>query len=353
MDPRATGLNPGLTTAALWRGGSTVTLERVALPEPGPGEVLARVRLATVCGSDLHTVAGRRAGPCPGVLGHEAVGEVAAVGPGGAAAVDGSPVLPGRRIVWSVTVGCGECDRCRAGLTAKCRTVRKVGHEPFDSSWPLSGGYAEHILLPAGTALVHVPDGVPDAVAAPAACATGTVMAALEAAGPLGGRRVLVVGVGMLGLTAVAAARTRGASAVTVTDLDPERAALAERFGATATAPPGGELPECDVALEFSGSSPAFEAALRALDVGGRIVLVGAVAPVPSAAVDPERIIRRRLTVTGVHNYEPRHLREAVDFLAATADLPWAGLVADPLPLERITELLTAHGGPPRTSVVP
>ncbi|WP_020579678.1 alcohol dehydrogenase catalytic domain-containing protein [Actinopolymorpha alba] len=164
---------PELTRAALWRGGDRFDVVDVPLPVPGPREVLVRVLLATVCGSDHHTVAGRRSGPCPGVLGHEGVGELVACGAG----VD---IAPGERVVWSVTVACGGCDRCAAGRTAKCRSVRKVGHEAWDSDWPLSGTYAEHLLLPRGASLVRVPPTVSDAVASPAGCATATVMAALD-----------------------------------------------------------------------------------------------------------------------------------------------------------------------------
>ncbi|WP_222844516.1 alcohol dehydrogenase catalytic domain-containing protein [Saccharomonospora sp. CUA-673] len=119
------------------------------------------VDLATVCGSDRHTVGGRRSAPCPSVLGHEAVGRVVAAGAGAPAAV-------GERVVWAVTVSCGACDLCRGGRTAKCRRVRKIGHEPFDAGWPLSGGFAGHVVLPAGATVVSVPDGLPDTLAAPA-----------------------------------------------------------------------------------------------------------------------------------------------------------------------------------------
>ena len=165
MDPFA----PRVTTAAVWVG-TGVELQKVEVPDLTDGDTLVRVRLATVCGSDLHTVSGRRDAPCPSVLGHEAVGEVVALG-------DHNQLRVGDRVVWSVTVACGQCDRCGSGRTAKCHTVRKVGHEPFDGDWPLSGAYAEHIVLPRGIAVVRVPDTMPDAVAAPAACATATVMA--------------------------------------------------------------------------------------------------------------------------------------------------------------------------------
>lgn len=322
---------------AVWRGGAEVTLETVDLPVPRPGETLVEVDLATVCGSDHHTVSGRRPGACPSVLGHEGVGRI---------------VGTGRRVVWGVTVSCGTCDRCLRGLTAKCRSVRKLGHETYEPAWPLSGTYATHVLLPAGTAVVPVPATVADAVAAPAGCATATVMAALERAGSLRGKRVLVLGAGMLGLTAVAAAVEAGAAEVVVSDVEPSRLERAVDFGATSTLSVGQAFPPVDVAMDFSGAASAVEAALGALDIGGSLVLVGSVSPGRAIAVDPEAIVRGWRSVSGVHNYEPRHLEQAVAFLAAST-LPWGELVEEPVGLDRVADVLTSELGRPRASVRP
>ena len=332
---------PGMTRAAVWTG-EGIDIRELSLPAAGGNAALIRVRLATVCGSDLHTIEGRRPGPCPSVLGHEAVGDV--VMPGGHRGV-----TAGDRVVWSVTAICGRCARCRAGRTAKCETVRKVGHEPLAGDWPLSGSYAEHIVLPVGVTVERVPDGLVDAVAAPAACATATVMATLEAAGPLAGRRVLLVGAGMLGVTAAAACAEAGAH-VQISDLDSARVGTAGQFGAV---PDGGG--DVDVAIDFSGSSVAVADALARLDIGGVMVLAGSVLPGPSLAVDPESVVRRWLTITGVHNYEPRHLRQALDFLHRTrAVRPWEGLVALPVPLTSLASVLgPAPGGTLRASVEP
>ena len=345
------------TLAAVWRGGEDIALGPVAVPPLQPGDVLVRVRLATVCGSDRHTVSGRRSQPCPSILGHETVGEIVALGAGGATSLDGRPLALGQRVIWSVTFACGTCDRCRAGVTAKCRTVRKAGHQALDSDWGLSGGYARHVLLPNGLAIAVVDDDVADAVAAPAACATATVMAVIEKAGLLTGRRVMVVGAGMLGLGAIAAAAWAAASSVTAVDPTPSRRDLARRFGATHVEPSVPEAGDycCDVLLEFSGSSAALQAALRTLDVQGVAVLAGSVAPDTPVVVDPESVVRRQLSIAGVHNYEPRHLGAALSFLQKTRDrFPWTDLVAEPTPLNGIAGLLTTPAGTtPRSSIAP
>jgi putative phosphonate catabolism associated alcohol dehydrogenase len=343
---------PDHTIAAVWRGGDAIALESVAVPTLGPGDVLVRVRFATVCGSDRHTVSGRRDQPCPSILGHETVGEIVAIGER-AYALDGSRLRIGQRVIWSVTLPCGACDRCRRGITAKCRGVRKAGHEALDSDWGLSGGYARHVLLPRGLPIAVVGDELGDALAAPAACATATVMAVNERAGSLAGQRVVVLGAGMLGLTAAAVAAQAGAASLTVVDPSCARREFARQFGATEVRSAAPEAGTCDVLLEFSGSSAALQNGLAALEIQGVAVLAGSVAPNGAIAVDPESVVRRQLSIHGVHNYEPRHLAAALDFLLQTRErFPWADLVAEPKPLEDIADLLRKPSGPtPREAI--
>lgn len=345
---------PQTTQAAVWHGGSTVTIEELPVPPLQSGEVLVEITLATVCGSDRHTVNGRRAQPHPSVLGHEAVGRIVAL-EGAVHTVDGEALRIGDRVIWSVTLPCGQCDRCQSGLTAKCRTLKKTGHEAMDSGWALSGGYAHHILLPRGMPIARVYDALSDVLAAPAACATATVMAVIERAGELRGRRIAVVGAGMLGLTATAASASAGARDVVAVDPDAGRRALAERFGAGSTVADTADLADVDVLLEFSGSTAATQEALARLTIGGVAVLAGAVAPGGDLAISPEYLVRNQLSLRGQHNYEPRHLSAALRFLGATAgDYPWEELVAPPQPLTAIHALLTGLPGPlPRYSVAP
>lgn len=373
----------GEVRAQVWLGGDRFELREFERPAPGPGEALVAIDLATVCGSDVHTVAGHRAGAHPSILGHEAVGRVVATHAQAPRYVDGGVVGVGDRLVWGVTAACGTCDRCTAGRSAKCRRLLKTGHEPLTGPWPLSGGYASHILLRQGLALVPVPDTVPDGPAATAACALATVMACLDpaVAGELSDRRVLVVGAGMLGLCACAVAAQAGAR-VAVLDPVRERVEQAFRFGAqevwparetgstetgpTAADPTAGPTAGpararpaeasrgVDVAVELSGHPAGVASALAALDIGGRAVLAGSVSPTAPQTFDPEQIVRRHLTVTGVHNYEPRHLEQAVAFLAGPGSgYPWADLIAAPTSLESLPDSMLATGTLLRRAVSP
>ena len=326
-------------TAVLWRGGAEFQSVQVPLPQPGPGETLVRLTAATVCGSDRHTVSGRRSSACPSVLGHEGVGVVLSTR--GGHTVQGLPLHEGDRVVFGVTSSCGQCAPCLRGLTAKCTTVQKAGHEPFEGEWPLSGTYSSHILLRSGQAVAQAPAVLQDGVAATAGCAVATVMAVLERAGELRGRRVLVNGVGMLGLVAVAAALDRGASEVMAVDPNADRRRLAEGLGA-ATRPPGpgsepGSRGTVDVSLELSGARAGIQTCIEALGIGGTAVLAGSVAPVDAVEVDPEWMVRGWRTITGVHNYEPRHLQKAVDFLGtAGRALPWDHILDGPIAADQL-----------------
>ncbi|MDI2027466.1 zinc-binding dehydrogenase [Saccharopolyspora sp. TS4A08] len=321
-----------------------------------PGEVLVEVELATVCGSDLHTVSGSRPGPCPGVLGHEQVGRVIAVGPEAPRCLDGAPVVPGSRVVWSVAASCLRCARCRAGMPQKCLHLRKYGHEAWDETRPLRGGFATHCVLWPGTAIAVVDESLPAEVAAPVSCATATVAAAVGAAGPIReGMRALVNGAGMLGLTAVAMLAASGAEVIAV-DPHEHRRDQALRFGAAGAQPVGSPIGEVDVALELSGSSEAVQTCLDYLAVGGTAVLAGSVSPGPAVNLDPERLVRGLHRVVGVHNYHPDDLRTAVEFITTHHDRhPFADLVAGSHSLDDLDIAITAahRGEAPRQAVRP
>src|SRR4029079_12882692 len=95
------------------------------------------------------------------------------------------------------------------------------------------------------------------------------------------------------------------------------------------------------VAIDYTGSTDALGAALARLDIGGALVIAGSVTPAPALAVDPEQVVRRWLTITGVHHYAPRPLHQAVRFLDRTLHRhPWHRLVTDPVPLADLSDAL-------------
>ncbi|MER5307725.1 zinc-binding dehydrogenase [Streptomyces sp. NPDC002773] len=348
-----------LPLAAVWSGPEGgFALEPQPRPELAPGEVLVRIELATICGSDLHTIAGDRPTPLPTVLGHEAVGVVEDVS-GTVRTRDGKLVEPGQRVTWTIGTACGSCRRCVRGVPQKCTGVRKYGHEAITDRWRLNGGLATHCHLVAGTGLVSVPESLPAAVAAPANCATATVVCAARRAGLDAGDSVVVIGCGMLGLTAVAYARELGAEHVIACDVDESRRELARAFGAHAVGGPD-ELAEyaqkygADVVIELSGNHRAVQAALDIVGTDGSVALVGSVSPGPEVSFEPDTFVRNLSRVVGSHNYTVDDLAEAVLFLAETpAQALFADLVPDALPLHDIDAAVAAarEGTAPRIAV--
>src|SRR5699024_35958 len=209
--------------ARVWTGAQNFELLALAEPSLREGESLTRLNSATICGSDVHTISGRRRQPCPAILGHEGAGVVVAT--------KNPDLAPGQRVTFSVIAPCLKCDRCRQGRTAKCRSVLKTGHEAFDSDWPLSGTYATHIVLRKDQPVAVLSDDLSDTVASVASCAGATVMAAVEAAGDIRDKRVLIVGLGMLGLIACDVALQRGAAEVVVSDPNTQRRQWAQSLG--------------------------------------------------------------------------------------------------------------------------
>ena len=293
-------------------------LQHLAVPLPRSGEAVIRVDLCTVCGSDLHTITGRRQEATPTIPGHEVIGTVVRVGDPAPLSLDGSALQPGDRVSWSVCVCCQNCERCRSGLTQKCLSVTKYGHELAEGHHSLSGGLAEYLLLRANSAVLRVDPLLPDEVACPANCATATVAAAIRIAGVIEGRRVAIIGAGLLGLTAAAMAIHHKAASVQILDRDPKRLQQAARFCPQVQATDSEQGPaDADVILECSGAHAAIEQALAALAVGGTLVLVGSVMPTPPVALHPEQIVRRCLTIRGIHNYTADDLLAAHRFLMA------------------------------------
>jgi alcohol dehydrogenase len=283
------------------------------------------------------------------VLGHEIVGRIEAFGPD-APREDalGKLAKIGDRITWAVAVGCGSCFYCNNDIPQKCECSFKYGHQRMTNERKLTGGLAERIVLVTNTYWLRLPDELPDHVAAPANCATATVAGLLRHGGAVEQRTVVVLGAGILGVTACAMARTAGARAVIAIDPVAECRRRALDFGATHAVEIDQlddrirELTDgrgADVVFELAGKADSVQSAIAITRIGGVVVLAGTVAPVGTIVFDPEDAVRRMLAVRGVHNYHPRDLATAIEFLAGPGrDFPWESLVAAEYPLERVAE---------------
>ena len=340
--------------AALFTGpGQPLSIQSLSLPELREGEALIRVSCCTLCGSDLHTYQGHRSTPTPTILGHEILGRIESLGPG-TATFDyaGRALQVGDRVTWSVASSCGSCFFCERDLPQKCEGLFKYGHQQLTAAHGLSGGLAEHCHLAAGSTVIRLPDELSDEVACPVNCATATVSAALRAAGSCRDAVILIQGAGMLGLTACAMAHSRGAREVIACDLEPHHLELARRFGATRCVQIGDDSSELretveqltsgrgvDLAIELCGAASAVETGLPLLRTGGHYVLVGSVFPGPPFSASAEMIVRHLLTIQGIHNYAPRDLADAVEFLSLHQhEYPFFELVSETFALDAAEE---------------
>ena len=310
------------------------------IPEISNDDLLVRVSGCTICGSDLHTITGKRQESTPTILGHEIIGYIEAIGTSPRFDLAGHEIKVGDRVTWSICISCGSCDRCEAEIPQKCVELKKIGHEVFDSSSGFLGGFSEYVLLPGRTAVYKIDSEIEDEVFCPANCATATVIAACRQIRRIAGQRVLIIGAGMLGLTATAYLKTQDAAEVTVVEPDEQRRQQAVDFGADHVAADIQSLSQqSDVLLDFSGSSAAIESALPLLAIHGTVVLVGTVAPSPAIAIDPEFIVRNLIHVAGVHNYRPSDLQDGLLFLQKYGlQFPFRQLVEKSFALSDINE---------------
>lgn len=284
-------------------------LEERPIPDPGEGEVRIRTTHGGICGSDLHYYLDGRVGNFvirePLVLGHEVVGTVD-VDPSGAIPV-GTPVA-----IHPATAD-HTCPECEAGRPNICRHARYLGSAASDPQ--TQGGFAEQIVV-RHDQLRMLPDGL-DLARAVLAEPLGVALHAINQAGGVSGKKVLVSGSGPIGALVVAAAAARGAAAVTATDLQDTPLEVARRVGATHTIrvdrEPVPEL-EFDTAFEASGSPRGLSAAIASVVRGGTVVQVGSL-PGGELPVVLSVLVAREITLRGAFRFLDE-IDEAIRLLA-------------------------------------
>ena len=316
---------------------SLFAISNCNLKDPVGDQILIKVEGCTICGSDVHTFLGRRSAQVPTVLGHEIAGRIVSFGPFNKRIdYSGNHLEIGTFVTWSVVANCDNCIYCKRGQPQKCDSNFKYGHKKHNPEEPWVGGLAEYILLVHGTKVFKIPEGLSLEVACPANCTTATNVAAFRVAGNLAGKVVLIMGAGMLGVTACAMAKFYGAKLVIVCDTNEKRLLKACVFGADQSTLPAGlsdvvsNLTEglgIDIIFELTGAPVAFENAFECVGIGGKIILVGSVFPSTPVGLPMEIVVRKLLSILGVHNYVPEDLAKALDFLNQTRHLPWESLV--------------------------
>jgi len=281
--------------------GPGLSMEDVPVPEIGPDDVLVRVRKTGVCGTDVHIWNwdewAAKTVPVPLVIGHEFAGEIVELG----------------RNVTDLHLG----QRCSGeghliGRTSRQSRAGKFHLDPETRGIGVNeqGAFAEYLRLPAFN-VVPLPETIADDIGAILDPLGNAVHTALSF--DLVGEDVLITGAGPIGIMAAAVARHVGARHVVVTDLNPDRLALAGRVAdVTAVDAAGANLADViaglgmsqgfDVGLEMSGSQAALDQMVEAMVMGGRIAMLGI--PPGKSPVDWSRIVFKALTIKGVYGRE-------------------------------------------------
>lgn len=293
-------------------------------PQPGPGEVLVRVRACGICGSDIHGMDGRSGRrQTPIVMGHEAAGDIISVGEGV------QNWRAGQRVTFDSTEYCGECEECQRGYINLCAHRKVLGVSP--GTYRRHGCFAERIALPAR--ILHpLPDDLSyekAAFAEPVSIALHAVnladgievgeafdveaedcgdKACSSCAARAEGGTAVVVGAGLIGLLVVQALKARGWEKVIAVDLDDRRLELARQLGAAQTFNArqeglGGYLREmcggdgADASFEVVGAAAPLDLAIRCVRKGGQVILVGNLQP--QCPFPLQEVVTRQITLKG------------------------------------------------------
>jgi threonine dehydrogenase-like Zn-dependent dehydrogenase len=272
-----------------------VEMQRMPVPTPGPGQALLKMRLSTICGSDIHLV--DELPIPPGMpMGHEAVAEVVDVGPG---VMD---FKQGDRVVASCLFGCGTCPRCQEGNRQVCERYAA----PLNLLFGCQGEY--YTVNSADVNMAKVPDELDDEAVLCATDIMSTGFAAIENAELRFGDTVAIFAQGPVGLCVTAAARTRGAGFIIAVESIPSRIAMSKRLGADVVIDPAGAVDEIfrltggkgvDVAVEALGNQVTLENACRVTRFGGAVSSVGVYGAFPTVSIPTDgSFLHRRLVTT-------------------------------------------------------
>lgn len=302
----------------------------VAIPEPGYGEILVKIKACGVCHTDLHAVNGDWPvkPKMPLIPGHEGVGEVYKLGEGVTSLKVGDRV----GIPWLYSA-CGECEYCLTSQETLCKQQLNAGYS-------VDGGYAEFCKAPAAY-VVKIPDNLGFEEAAPIFCAGVTTYKALKVSNARQGDWVAIFGIGGLGHVALQYAKAMGFNVIGV-DIQDEKLELAKELGADFTVNALQEDPAAIIEQKVGGAQAAislavsrkpFEQAYRSVKRGGTLVAVGL--PNEELPIPIFDTVLNGVTVKGSIVGTRKDLQEALDFAARGK----VRTIIETQPLEQINEV--------------
>lgn len=298
-------------------GGRRVEFKECDVPEPGHGQVLVKMKASSICGSDIRAIYREHLGHGPEayqnvIAGHEPCGQIVAVGPGC------KRFQVGDRVILYHISGCGVCHDCREGYMISCTSPLRAAY-----GWQRDGGHADYCLAEENTC-VALPEPLSYVDGALVACGFGTVYEALQRVAVSGKDRVLITGIGPVGMAAGLVAKAMGASQVIGTDISATRLDFAQETGCIDAAVPAdgdalGRVREltvgegCEVSIDCSGSPAGRLLALQGTRRWGRCAMVG-----EGSRIDfdvSQTIIHSQITIYGSWVTSVGHMEELVEKL--------------------------------------
>ncbi|MCB9991360.1 MAG: L-threonine 3-dehydrogenase [Rhodospirillales bacterium] len=276
-------------------------IDDAEVPAVKDNEVLIRIKKTAICGTDIHIYNwdewSQKTVPVPMITGHEYAGIVEKVG------ADVTRVKPGDRVSGEGHIVCGTCRNCRAGTRHLCPHTIGVGVNR-------QGAFAEFLAIPEEN-VVKLPDEISDEIASildPLGNATHTALSFNVV-----GEDVLITGAGPIGIMAAAICKHVGARHVVITDVNPDRLALARQMGINNAIDISkknlkdvmqelGMKEGFDVGLEMSGNENGFRELIHSMNSGGRVAILGI--PPKEVSTDWCEIVLKGLTIKGIYGRE-------------------------------------------------
>lgn len=350
-----------------------LALREFPVPHIEQGAALIRTEMAGICGTDVHLWKGELKINLPVILGHETVGRIEQLGPGLERDWNGQPLAVGDRVTWTSTISCGKCFYCaEKKQPTRCphRRAYGIGYR-CDENPHFLGGYAEFHYLRPGSNIFKIPAGLSTESVIGAGCALITAIHGVERTGIDWQDIVVVQGAGPVGLSALAVAKSAGASKVILLGAPAARLDIARRFGADLVIDIDQvKTPEAriaairdlsrgygaDVVLECVGHPSAITEGMEMCRDGGKYLVLGHYCDAGPVLWNPHIITRKQLQVYGSWSSEPRHMLAALEFLHThKQQFPFDTLVTHRFPLDRANEALetTAKWISAKTVIVP
>jgi L-iditol 2-dehydrogenase len=340
---------------AVLHGKEELRLEAIAVPEPGPSDILVKVQVALTCGTDLKVFRrghhARMIQP-PAVLGHELAGDIVAVGS------EVTKFRVGQRVVAANSAPCGQCFFCRRRRENLCENLL------FNN-----GAYAEYVRIPGPIVACNTHEIPADidyreaAMVEPLAC----VLRGLEETGVGEGDTVTVIGLGPIGLMFVRLAKLAGARVIAV-GRRPTQLARAERMGAEhcITSSPDDDAVDSvraytedgrgsDIVIEAVGSPHAWRAAVQMVRSGGTVNFFGGCPRDSQVCLDTSRIHYSEINLKSSFHHTPRHIHQALELVSRRL-IQAADFVINDAPLTKLLEVfrhMMSHNGHLKTAILP